>query len=81
MPDEHPNAAPWDGLSDEAGPIPAFGPARTDEAGRLVMDDAERAARREAGIRALKATPLMVDETDTDEVWDEIFASLRRNDE
>ena len=78
MQEDHPNPAPWDGLFDESGPIPAFGPARTDEKGRLIMDEAESLARREAGLRALKVIPTMVDETDTDEVWDEVFASMRK---
>ena len=36
--------APWDGLTDERGPIPAFGPAKTDASGRLVMSREEREA-------------------------------------
>ncbi len=63
----------WDGLSDGRGPIPAFGPARTDENGRLVMSDDERAARRDAAIRALAVVGKITDETDTDEVWAEVF--------
>jgi hypothetical protein len=38
----------WDGLADEQGPIPAFGPARADEHGRVVMTDEEWEARRDA---------------------------------
>jgi hypothetical protein len=63
----------WDGLSDERGPIPNFGPARTDECGRIVMSDEERAARRDAAIRALAVVGDITDETDTDEVWAEAF--------
>ncbi len=59
----------WDGLEDEQGPIPTFGPARTDPGGRLVVDRQEDEARREASIRALKAVARITDETDTDEVW------------
>jgi hypothetical protein len=66
----------WDGLSDERGPIPAFGPARTDGNGRVLMSDEERAARRDAAIRALAAVGGITDETDTDEVWAEVFRGL-----
>ncbi len=41
----------WDGLSDERGPIPVFGPAGTDRHGRISMTDEERDARRDAAIR------------------------------
>jgi hypothetical protein len=34
-----------DGLADALGPIPAFGPARTDAHGRIVMTDEEWEAR------------------------------------
>ena len=44
-----------DGLCDEQGPIPMFGPAVLDEHGRLVMSDDERRARSAAGLRALLA--------------------------
>jgi hypothetical protein len=67
---------PWDGLSDEEGPIPAFGPARTDEHGRVMMSDEEWAARRNAAIRALRAIGDITDETDTDEIWDDVFRGL-----
>lgn len=66
----------WDGLSDERGPIPTFGPARTDSRGRLFMSDEELAARRDAAMRALAAISSITDETDTDEVWDEVFRGL-----
>lgn len=66
----------WDGLSDERGPIPAFGPARTDESGRISMSDEERAARRDAAIRALAVVGQITDKTDTDEVWDEVSRGL-----
>ena len=66
----------WDGLSDERGPIPNFGPALTDESGRIVMSDEERAARRDAAIRALAVVGKITDETDTDEVWAEAFRGL-----
>ncbi len=73
VPDDGPA---WDGLSDEEGPIPTFGPARTDERGRVVMSDEERAARRGAAIRALGAIGGITDETDTEAVWDEVSRSL-----
>jgi hypothetical protein len=66
----------WDGLADERGPIPAFGPARTDENGRLLMSDEERVARRDAAIRALAVVREITDETDTDEVWAEVLRGL-----
>jgi hypothetical protein len=65
-----------DGLCDEHGPIPAFGPARTDGQGRVVMSDEEWDARRAASARALKAVEGITDETDTDEVWGEVFRGL-----
>ncbi len=72
--------APWDGLSDEQGPIPAFGPAKTDKKGRLVMSPEEREARRQASMRMLKVIGTITDETDTDEIWDEVMRALRRDD-
>jgi hypothetical protein len=66
----------WDGLSDERGPIPSFGPARTDESGRVLMNDEERAARRDAAIRALAAIGQITDDTDTDERWADAFRGL-----
>ena len=68
---------PWDGLSDEHGPIPTFGPARTDQHGRIVMTDEEQAARRDAIIRTLRVIGDITDETDTDEIWDEVFRGLK----
>jgi hypothetical protein len=66
----------WDGLSDERGPIPVFGPARTNERGQLLMSDEEGAARRDASMRALAALGSITDETDTDEVWADVFRGL-----
>jgi hypothetical protein len=66
----------WDGLSDERGPIPVFGPVRTDGSGRISMSDEERDARRDAAIRALAAIASITDETDTDEVWAEAFGEM-----
>jgi hypothetical protein len=66
----------WDGLADEGGPIPAFGPARTDELGRVVMSDEEWEARRDAALRVLRAVGEITDETDTDAIWDDDFRGL-----
>jgi hypothetical protein len=66
----------WDGLSDERGPIPSFGPARTDASGRVLMSNDERAARRDAAVRTLAAIGQITDETDTDEVWTDVFRGL-----
>lgn len=66
-----------DGLADEQGPIPAFGPVRTDQHGRIVTTDEERAARREAVLRVLRKVGDITDETDTDEIWDEVFRGLK----
>jgi hypothetical protein len=66
----------WDGLSDERGPIPVFGPARISESGRLLMSDEEAATRRDAAIRALAVIGGITDETDTDEVWADVFRGL-----
>ena len=64
------------GLSLNRGPIPSFGPARTDESGRVLMNDEERAARRDAAIRALAAIGQITDDTDTDERWADAFRGL-----
>ena len=63
------NEVAWDGLSDEQGPIPAFGPARLDDQGRLVKSDEEREARRDAILRTLRviATKPDTDPPGTDE--------------
>ena len=44
----------YDGLSDDQGLIPAFGPVRLDDQGRIVMSEEERRARAEAVVRVLK---------------------------
>jgi hypothetical protein len=41
------------------------------------MTDAEWGACRNAGIRALRAVGDITDETDTDEIWDEVFRGLK----
>jgi hypothetical protein len=66
-----------DGLSDEQGPIPAFGPVETDEHGRIVMSDEEAEARRAAAARTMKAIGNISDETDVDAVWDDVFRGLK----
>lgn len=67
---------PHDGLFDEQGPIPAFGPARLDANGRFDMSDEEWEARRQASRRALKVIAEITDETDTDEVWNDVIRGL-----
>jgi hypothetical protein len=67
---------PWDGLSDEQGPIPAFGPVITDTCGRIVMSEEERVARKDAVLRMLAVIRDITDESDTDELWDEVTRAL-----
>ena len=43
------------------------------------MSDAEQEARRDTSIRALAAIASITDETDTDEIWDEVFRGLERD--
>jgi hypothetical protein len=69
----------WDGLADDNGPIPTFGPVRTNECGQIVMSAQERTARAIAAKRALKAVANITDESDTDELWDEVTRGLERN--
>ncbi len=57
---------PPEPLADERGPIPVFGPARTDERGRVVMEEAERAARAEAALRFLRLLPSLPDDDPPD---------------
>jgi hypothetical protein len=67
-----------DGLCDEEGPIPRLPPLPVDPAtGRLLpMSDEERATRRAVAIRAIKALGKITDETDTDEVWEEVYRNI-----
>lgn len=44
----------YDGLRDEQGLIPAFGPVRLDDQGHIVMSKEEQPARAEAAVRMLK---------------------------
>jgi len=71
-----PNQIAHDGLSDEQGPIPAFGPAKLDEHGRIVMSDEEWEARRAAVRRALKAIEQITDESDDLVDWDEVMRGI-----
>jgi hypothetical protein len=66
-----------DGLCDEQGPIPTFGPVQTDEHGRIVMSDEEAEARRAAAARAMAVIGNISDETDVDTVWDDVFRGLK----
>jgi hypothetical protein len=52
---------PHDGLCDEQGPIPVFGPIVLDEHGRIVMSDDERLGRSAAALRALTALAKLPD--------------------
>jgi hypothetical protein len=65
-------------LSDSEGPIPTFPPLPVDPAtGRLLpMSDEERAARRAAAVRAIKALGQITDETGTNERWEEIYRGI-----
>ena len=65
-------------LCDAEGPIPAFPPLPIDPVtGRLLpMSEEERAARRAAAIRTIKAISQITDETDTDERWEEVYRNI-----
>ncbi len=65
-------------LIDAEGPIPSFPPLTLDPAtGRLLpMSEDERAARRLAAIRAIKALSQMTDETDSDEIWEQVYRNI-----
>lgn len=52
----------YDGLRDDQGLIPAFGPVRLDAQGRILMSEEERRARMAAGIRALNALHQLPDD-------------------
>ena len=65
-------------LCDEEGPIPMFPPVAVDPAtGRILpISDEERAARRSASLRATRAISQITDETDTDEIWQEVYRNI-----
>jgi len=65
-------------LCDDQGPIPEFPVLAVDSSsGRILpISDEQRAARREAAIRALKAISEITDETDTDDRWLEIYRNI-----
>ena len=63
---------PWDGLADERGPIPTFGPVKTDRRGRLIVNREEDEARQDAIGRMLRVIGKITDESDSDEIWDQL---------
>jgi hypothetical protein len=68
----------YDGLRDEQGLIPAFGPVRLDEQGRIVMSKEEQRARAEAKVRALKVIARMPDD-DTPEDEEAFLRAIDRH--
>ena len=60
------------------GPIPEFPALAVDSSsGRILpISEEQRAARREAAIRALRAISEITDETDTDDRWEEIYRNI-----
>ena len=65
-------------LCDAAGPIPVFPPVSVDPTtGRILpMTDEERAARRDAAVRAVRANHQITDETDDAERWQEVYRGI-----
>jgi hypothetical protein len=65
-------------LCDDDGPIPEFPALAVDSSsGRILpISEEQRAARREAAIRALRAISEITDETDTDDRWEEIYRNI-----
>ncbi len=58
-------------------PRPFTPPRDTDERGRLLpMTEEQRRARFEEGSRLLANLANITDETDTDEIWDEVLRNL-----
>jgi hypothetical protein len=70
--------ADQDTLCDAEGPIPNLPPLPIDPVtGRLLpMSDEELAYRRAVAIRAIKALGQLTDESDTDEVWEEVYRNI-----
>jgi len=52
----------YDGLRDEQGLIPAFGPVRLDDEGHIIMSEEESRARAEAAVRVLKVIGKLPDD-------------------
>jgi hypothetical protein len=69
----------YDGLRDEQGLIPAFGPVRLDEQGRIVMSEEERKARSEAAIRMLKVIGRLMPDEDTPEADEAFLRAIDRH--
>jgi hypothetical protein len=67
-----------DGLCDEYGPIPNFGPVKLDENGRIVMSEEERAARRDAAIRVIAAIRRLPDD-DPPDVEEQMMRGIDAN--
>ena len=65
-------------LYDDTEPIPEFPALAVDSSsGRILpISEEQRAARREAAIRALRAISEIADETDTDDRWEEIYRNI-----
>ena len=65
-------------LCDDKGPIPEFPALAVDSSSGQILpiSDEQRAARREAAIRALRVISEITDETDTDDRWEEIYRNV-----
>jgi hypothetical protein len=71
---------PWDGLADDRGPIPTFGPMKKDRNGRPTRrSPEEEEAQRDAAIRMLDVIGKITDESDTDEIWDRFDRNLEES--
>lgn len=70
---------PWDGLSDEFGPIPTFPVPRRDEHGRLLPEPEDVGReRRDAIRRVLRALSTLPDATE-EAVYEELSRALERD--
>lgn len=63
---------------DADGPLPAFGPLRRDDSGRIIFPPSEVEARREGLRRLLRLWEADPPTTDDPAAWDEIMADLGR---